>query len=487
MAYGECTTGWISAVYDLSHKSRNSMAIMDKQIVKGEKQAGQEPEQVPPQTRVLFVDDEKNILSSLRRVFRSEGYELLTAMSGNEALEILKEKPVDLVISDMRMPEMDGSEFLACVADKWPETVRMLLTGYADLTSTIDAINKGRIYGYFSKPWEDNEIRLSVKRALETKNLEEQKHRLQKLTEEQNKKLQEWNETLEQRVKARTEELDQANMFLELAYQQLKESYYDAIPIFANLVQLREGKAKGHSKRVADLARDVAERMQMDEDDVRHVHFAGLLHNIGKLAMPDELLRIPHDRLEARQRKIVERHPNIGASILMGLEPLHKTALFIRQHHENVDGKGYPAGLLDGEIALGARILMACNEYDGLRHGMQLGDDMGMADAMDYMHRRAGKRYDEQVLNALFAVLKERQSSQDNVREHRLEPASLQSGMRLSRDLLSAEGVLLLSRNHILDEGLIDKIVAFNHDSGTHVIVHVYAEGRSDESNNAGG
>lgn len=424
---------------------------------------------------LLLVDDEKNILSSLRRLFRPDGYEVLTAQSGEEALDLMKEYQVDLILSDMRMPQMDGAQLLAAVARDWPETVRMLLTGYADLESTVDAINKGHIYGYFSKPWDDNEIRLSVRHALERKQLEQEKRRLQRLTQQQNRELQDLNANLEQKVQARTEELNQTNQFLELAYQQLKESYYNTIPIFAHLIQLREGLAGGHSSRVGELARDVAERMELEEEEARHVYFAALLHDIGNLALPDELVETPYYRLDGKMKKTMEQHPAIGASVLMGLEPLHRTALFIRQHHESLDGEGYPDGLKGDRIALGSRIVMACNDYDGLRHGWLTGDDLSSADAIDYMRERAGHRYDSDVLDALFAVLEKRDSGQGSVREHRLEPMALQPGMRLSRDLISPQGVLMLTRDHHLDEALIEKIQGYEQDAGSGLVVHVYA------------
>ncbi|QKQ27199.1 response regulator [Candidatus Reidiella endopervernicosa] len=109
---------------------------------------------------LLFVDDEPNIVSSLRRLFRPLGYKILTANNGEEGLAVLEQNSVYLVISDMRMPVMDGATFLAKAAERWPDTMRILLTGYADMESTISAINQGKIYKYFSKPWEDNDITL---------------------------------------------------------------------------------------------------------------------------------------------------------------------------------------------------------------------------------------------------------------------------------------------------------------------------------------
>lgn len=139
-----------------------------------------------PQATILCVDDEANILSSLRRVFRAKGYRMLTAGSGREGLEILESEPVDLVISDMRMPEMDGARFLEYVRDRWPDTIRLLLTGHADIQSILDAINRGEIYRYITKPWDDSDITLVVRHALERKALEQEKKRLEALTRHQN-------------------------------------------------------------------------------------------------------------------------------------------------------------------------------------------------------------------------------------------------------------------------------------------------------------
>src|SRR5487761_2285976 len=108
--------------------------------------------------KILFVDDEANILSSLKRLFRPFGYQIFTAESGSQGLEIMEREKIDLVVSDMRMPEMNGAQFLEKVRAGWPDTIRILLTGFAEIRATIDAINKGQIYRYISKPWEDNDI-----------------------------------------------------------------------------------------------------------------------------------------------------------------------------------------------------------------------------------------------------------------------------------------------------------------------------------------
>jgi len=196
---------------------------------------GQDDENV---ATVLCVDDEQNILSSLRRLLRPEGYKLLFANNGIEGLEVMKSEPVDLIISDMRMPEMDGAKFLTEVSQHWPDTIRILLTGYSDMTSTIDAINKGNIYKYISKPWEDNDIKLSIRRALEQKNLEAERKRLEDLTRKQNKELVDLNSNLELKVKQRTGEIEQTLGMYELANEELNKNYSATIDVFSNLLSI---------------------------------------------------------------------------------------------------------------------------------------------------------------------------------------------------------------------------------------------------------
>jgi response regulator RpfG family c-di-GMP phosphodiesterase len=145
---------------------------------------------------ILCVDDEPKMLSALNRLFRLDRYNVLLADSAARALQILEQLPVDLVISDMRMPGMDGARFLAETARRWPDTMRILLTGYADLQATIAAINDGGIYRYISKHWEDNDLRMTVRRALEQKALRDERNWLEALTEKQNLELKALNAAL---------------------------------------------------------------------------------------------------------------------------------------------------------------------------------------------------------------------------------------------------------------------------------------------------
>jgi PAS domain S-box-containing protein len=174
------------------------------------------------QAILLFVDDDPNVLKALRRLFRHENYVIHFASGGAEGLGVLRQHAVDLIISDMRMPEMSGAEFLAHALEQWPETVRILLTGYADLQSIVDAINKGRVFNYCNKPWNDEELKLLVRNALEQKRLREERERLSTIIRLQNDELKTLNEHLEKRVEQRTAQLDQANKNLLLRNQAIE-------------------------------------------------------------------------------------------------------------------------------------------------------------------------------------------------------------------------------------------------------------------------
>ena len=166
---------------------------------------------------VLCVDDEENILNSLRRLLRREGYRLLTASSGNDGLKLLEENDVHLVISDQRMPEMSGTDFLAKVKVEFPDALRIILTGYTDVDSITESINKGHIYKFFLKPWNDQSLKLEIRQALEQYDLIQANKGLHEKVLEQNEELKGMNENLEKLVKERTRELEIQNQALELS------------------------------------------------------------------------------------------------------------------------------------------------------------------------------------------------------------------------------------------------------------------------------
>ncbi len=425
----------------------------------------------PPTPTLLFVDDEPNILSSLRRLFHGKGYRLLLANGGAEGLASLEREPVDLVISDMRMPGMDGAQFLEQVRLRWPAVVRILLTGYADIGSTIAAINRGEIYRYIAKPWDDNDIVLIVRDAVARKRLEEENARLLTLTQQQNESLRELNSGLEAKVAERTAALREAMAKLEQANGNLRRNFLNTVHAFSGLIEMREGSLGGHSRRVADHARTLARRMGMDESGVQEVMLAGLLHDIGKIGLPDDVLKKPFNALTADERALLVRHPVTGELALMAVESLKGAAALIRHHHERFDGTGFPDGLKGLAIPLGARILAVVNDYDALQLGTLVNRPLSAGEARTFLLDNSGKRYDPQVVQEFVTVLTQ-------VRGHAAvefaqRPAALRPGMVLARDLIHRDGYLLLARGFVLDARMIDQLARLEAGEGHPLVVHV--------------
>ena len=424
---------------------------------------------------LLFVDDEANILSSLKRLFRPYGYRIFTAEGGALGLKIMEAETVDLVVSDMRMPEMNGAQFLEKVRDKWPDTVRILLTGYAEIAATIDAINKGQIYRYISKPWDDNDIVLIIKHALQQKLLEREKLRLESLLQIQNEELKDLNTNLEDKVKKRTEEVRRTMTTLLAVHEKLKKSFITSIRVFSNLIEMREGGKAGHSRRVADLARLLAQRLELNEAYVQDIFLAGLLHDIGKIGLSDRLLEKPFTTLTNDERFEVVKHPIKGQVALMGLEQLQTASKYIRGHHERFDGLGYPDKLVGLAIPLGARILAVANDYDSSQFGTLLTKHLKQVDAVAYIIEGRGRRYDPQIVDAFMELMGKSRAAAHTGSEIALTSEQIKPGMVLSRDLMTKSGELLLAKDYMLDEQLIEQI--FNYERlGETLAIYIVAK-----------
>jgi response regulator RpfG family c-di-GMP phosphodiesterase len=430
----------------------------------------------PAAATVLLVDDEANILSALRRLLRPAGYRILTAESGAEALELLETDPVDLVISDMRMPGMDGAAFLTRVRERWPQTLRILLTGYADMEATIAAINQGEIYRYVAKPWNDQDLKLLVSDALAMRRLEQENQRLVTLTAQQNEELKLLNADLERRVAERTQALTQALARADAAHKQLRETYLATVRVFTEVIESRSSVLAGHGRRVADVARGIGRLLRLDEAAMQELTLASLLHDLGKLSLPDSLLDKPFTQLNAQERTLVMRHPSLAENLLGGIAPLREVAKVIRHHHEHFDGTGYPDRLSGLNIPLAARILTVANDYDALQLGTLVGRVLSREDAMRFIVDNRSKRYDPSVVEAMVQVAA-RQPGEPQRPTLIVRTPQLRPGMRLARDLVHPDGYLLLARGIALDEAQIGQLKRIEQAEGKPLVCHIDEEG----------
>lgn len=415
--------------------------------------------------RILCVDDEPNIVASLRRLFRGSGYQVTTATSGAQAIAHLEQEPVDLVFSDMRMPGMSGAQLLEQIRERWPKTTRVLLTGYADIGSTIAAINSGEVYRYITKPWDDGEVLATAHQIFERHALEDEKNRLEEMLRAKNQALMELNETLEEKVAARTSEL------LQLS-QKIKKNYLTSIKVFSNLMEWRGGQLSGHSRRVADLARRTARAMNMAEADQQDAFIAGLMHDIGQIALPDTLLAKPVPKLSDEETAQYRRHAVLGEQALMALDDMQTVSNIIRSHHERHDGLGYPDGLVGEMIPMGACILAVADTYDDLQIGHLSSTPLSAADARSMIARGRGTQFHPEVVDVFLQMLLKAAPVAD-APPRMLRTAQLQPGMILARDLLSSEGAVLLAADHMLTAELIKRLRLREGRDGVEVILPI--------------
>lgn len=423
-----------------------------------------------PAWRILCVDDEPNIVASLKRLFRGSGYVVSTATGGLEAIAFLENEPVDLIFSDMRMPGMDGAQLLEQVRKRWPQTTRVLLTGYSDIKSTISAINSGQVFRYITKPWDDAEILATAKQIFEHHALAREKTRLEALLQDSNQALTELNVTLEEKVASRTQEL------LQLS-QKLKKNYVTSIKVFSQLMEWRGGQLSGHSRRVADLARKTARAMGLSDAEQHDLFIAGLMHDIGQISLPDSLLARPVPRLSEPEMVLYRKHSILGEQALITMDDMHAVSTLIRSHHERHDGKGDPDGLSGETIPLGARILAVADTYDDLQIGHLSLTALNASEARALIARGRGTQFDPEVVDVFLQVLMQAAPVAE------LPPvmtatSDLQVGMVLSRDLVSSEGVVLLAADHVLTIELIQRLRLRERRDGSKLILPIKPQRR---------
>ena len=411
--------------------------------------------------KVLLVDDEENILASLRRLMLDEEFEVLTANSGREGLALLEtETDIGLIISDQRMPAMTGVEFLMQARQLAPEALRILLTGYADINATIDAINKGGASRYITKPWNDEDLLQTVRDAVQKYLLIQENRRLAQVVNRQNEELKEWNSRLKERVLGQTAQIRKQNEGLNVLNTKLKSNYQNVIVAFSGLLELRDRTARSHSRNVRDLAVGAARALDLPEEEVESIDVGALLHDIGEIGIPEAVLGKPVDHMSQEELTLYRQHPVRGQTAIDLIEDLRKTGSLIRHHHENFDGSGFPDGLRETAIPLGARIISMADFIDTSIG--RIGGENALDTTLGRVSDLLGRIFDP----TLFDVLKKLASYQyfippgvkSEVIETEMAPRALYEGLVLSRDICSGTGLLLLGKGAVLDEVKINSI-----------------------------
>lgn len=348
---------------------------------------------------VLFVDDEVNIRRALMRLFRNEPVRVEQAESAEQALAILEHEPIQVVVSDQRMPGMSGVKLLSRVRERWPEIIRMMLTGFTEIDVAIEAINKGEIYRLVTKPWNDDELRSTVRTAVDTWQMRREIERLNALTQEQNSELQDMNRTLEAKVEERTQEVQQK-------HQELRLAYVSTVKTLSEAIEAKDPYTRGHSERVGVYASRLARELHHPSRFIERIYLAGLLHDVGKIGIPDSIITKP-GRLTAEEYEQIKSHPEIGARIIEPVSFLADIAPCVRHHHEWYDGsdRGYPDCLNGEGIPFPSRIILVADTVEAMTSDRPYRAGVPMDRVIDEIRLFSGTQFDPVVADAFLRII----------------------------------------------------------------------------------
>jgi len=339
-----------------------------------------EPDRGP--VAILVVDDEEPIRNALRRFLAQEKYEVLTAATGAEALDIVRSQRIGCALLDIRLPDMSGTDLVAKILERDPHIAILMLTAVNDAATAALCLQRGAL-DYLVKPMDLVDLLRAVHRVLRRREGVLEGQRL--------------NGLLREEVAVRTAELQRER---ELA-QRLSVATLEAL---VNALEAKDPHLRGHSARVADLAARVATEYGLEEHDVEAVRTAGRLHDIGKIGIREQVLN-KQGPLTDEEFDHVKTHAIIGAQILAPLEHLRDVIGFVRHHHERWDGRGYPDGLVGEEVPLGARILGAVEIFDALTTSRPYQETMSPELAVQRMADLVGTVLDPSVQEALSAIV----------------------------------------------------------------------------------
>ena len=316
--------------------------------------------------KILIVDDEPDNLALLYRTLRGK-YEITKATSAIEALEILKNQSFNCILSDHKMPQMDGVEFLRRTYEVCPNTTRLLVTAYSDVKILIDAINYGKIYRYIKKPFNPDELLHIVEASLEY-------HQLK---------------------------VDNENLIKDL-----KELFSGTIRAIIEALDAKDSFTLGRSRRVTFYSLKMVERLHINNTEKSRIELAGLLHDIGMIGVAEDILN-KSQKLTQEEFEEIKKHVQHSVRILEDIKQLYEVIEIIKYHHEYYDGNGYPYGLKGDEIPLGSRIIAVADAFDSMVSDRAYRQGLDPQEAMRIIEERSGSQFDPDLVRLFKDVLPE--------------------------------------------------------------------------------
>ena len=364
---------------------------------------------------ILCVDDEEENLMLLEAMLANNDFQLVCASSGIDALQKIKSQPIDLVISDITMPGMDGIDLCRKVKEdpKFRDIPIIMVTGLASRQDRVRGIEVG-VEDYFTKPFNRIELLARIKILLKVKKLSDERRRAEEA-------LQKAHDELDYQVKLRTAELAKANEMLQAdiagrrqveeklqnTLNSLRSAVSMTIQVLVSAIEIRDPYTAGHQRRVANLARAIATEMGLPPEKIEGIRMAGYIHDIGKLSIPAEILSKP-TKISAIECALIKEHAQSGYEILKDVESPWPLAEIVYQHHERMDGSGYPRKMHGDDIIIEARILAGADVVEAMASHRPYRPSLGIELALAEIERNRGISYDDAVVIAVLRLFREK-------------------------------------------------------------------------------
>jgi putative nucleotidyltransferase with HDIG domain len=341
------------------------------------------PSSVDPSAHsVLVVDDENAVRELMTRWLQSGGYHVATAASAEDAIGLMDQAPTAVALCDIRLPGRNGLWLADRIRHGYPETAVIMATGVHDVAPAVESLRQG-VVDYLTKPFGRDRLREAVWRGMEW-------HAAARMSRRR-------RETLEQEVQSR-----QARLAAAIAT--LRVDSDESLDAMLALLTINDREACSHAYRVAALAAQVAKRLGLTDADVRTVERGALLHDIGKLAMPESLLRKPTP-LSAEEQRMIRLHPAVGSALIDQLPYLASASAVVRDAHERVDGLGFPRGTRADSTWIGARIVSVADAYDTMTQPRAFREAIESAEALAELERCSDSQFDRRVVQTLKQVI----------------------------------------------------------------------------------
>jgi putative nucleotidyltransferase with HDIG domain len=332
--------------------------------------------------RILVVDDEEPIRDIVSAMLTSAGYACKQASSGIEALAVLSfGEEFELMLSDLMMADLDGIGLLERTKEKYPDMPVVMVTAVHDISVALTAIRNGA-YDYLLKPFEREQLLATVSRALENRRLK---------MENRNYQL-----NLESLVEARTDQL-------QAALEELKRSYDITLEVLGEALDYKDRETEGHSKRVTAYTMAIASRMGVPKEQIETIARGAFLHDIGKMAIPDNILNKP-GKLTPDEVAIMREHCHLGYKLVRKIPVLQEAAEIVYSHQERFDGSGYPRGLKGEGIPLGARIFSIADTLDAITSDRPYRPAQTLDAAREEIKKWSGRQFDPEVVNVFLEM-----------------------------------------------------------------------------------